>query len=137
MKRAIVLSGVSGTGKTYARLNDPELKDLPYVDIADFYKENADVHWAVAHALLKRKVAELLLEHDTVVVEGYFLPGTPSRNGLARALKVAGARADFRFYWAPFETCLERIRDQWEQGKITAADCEVRVEMLTSCWRPQ
>ena len=33
MKRAIILSGVSGTGKTHARLNDPALKDLPHVTV--------------------------------------------------------------------------------------------------------
>jgi len=35
MMKVIVLTGVSGTGKTHARLNDPELKDLPYLDIPD------------------------------------------------------------------------------------------------------
>jgi hypothetical protein len=34
-KRAIILGGASGTGKTHARLNGPELKDLPCPDIAD------------------------------------------------------------------------------------------------------
>ena len=37
MKRAVVLAGVSGTGKTHAWLNDPELKDLPCVDVADYH----------------------------------------------------------------------------------------------------
>jgi hypothetical protein len=42
MKKVIVLAGVSGTGKMHARLNDPELKDLPCLDSADIYEEFAE-----------------------------------------------------------------------------------------------
>ena len=73
MKKVIVLAGVSGTGKTHARLNDPELRDLPFVDIADLYEEYPEFGWyEVLYALLKR-IRGLLEEHDVIVVEGYFL----------------------------------------------------------------
>ena len=39
MRKVIVLAGVSGVGKTHARLTDPTLRDLPCVDIADVYRE--------------------------------------------------------------------------------------------------
>jgi predicted kinase len=137
MKRAIVLCGVGGTGKTHARLNDPELKDLPFVDIADIYKEFPEIDWSAAHAILERRMAKLLQEHDAVVVEGYFLPGSVTRQYLEYALKVCGAKGEWREFWAPYETCVERIAAQWKRGAISAADCKVRLETLRKCWRLQ
>ena len=34
-----MLAGVSGVGKTHARLTDPALKDLLCVDIGDVYRQ--------------------------------------------------------------------------------------------------
>ena len=137
MKRAIVLCGVSGTGKTHARLNAPELKDLPHVDVADYYRECPGLDWVSATAAVCRRARELLEEHGVVVIEGYYLPGSPSRMMLQADMTVAGAKVEFHEFWAPMETCIERIRRQWERGEISAADCQVRIEMLGRCWRPQ
>ena len=95
MKRAIILSGVSGTGKTHGRLNDPALKDLPYVDVADFYREFPELDRASATAAVCRKARELLEAHDTVV-EGYYLPGSTTRNWLLNDMRVAGAVVEVR-----------------------------------------
>ena len=71
MRKAIILAGVSGTGKTHARFNDPALKDLPCVDIADVYREFPEFGWLDAlHALLKR-IRLLQQKHDAIVIEGY------------------------------------------------------------------
>ena len=65
-KRVIVLSGVSGTGKTHARTTDPELQVLPHLDIADIYREFPGMDWYMAlHALLKQMRA-LLKEHEAI-----------------------------------------------------------------------
>ena len=137
MKKVIVLAGVSGTGKTHARTHDPELKDLPHVDIADIYEEFPEFGWYEAlYALLKR--ARLLLQkHDVIVVEGYFLDGSTSRRILVNDMKVAGATIKFREFWAPFQVCALRITQQWERGEITAPECRRRIELLKRCWRPQ
>jgi predicted kinase len=136
MKKAIVPSGVSGTGKTYARLHDPALKDLPYVDIADIFREFPEFDWHDAlYALLKR-IRLLLQKHDVVVVEGYFLPGTTSRNILIDDLKVAGAKVEIHEFWAPAEVCQERIAAQFERGEITPQVCRRRIELLKKCWKP-
>ena len=120
MKRAIVLCGVSGTGKTHARLNDPALKNLPYADVADFYREFPELDWASATAAVCRKARELLEEHDTIVIEGYYLPGSTTRNWLLNDMQVAGAVVEIREFWAPLETCIERISAQWERGEMSA-----------------
>ena len=136
MKRAVVLTGVSGAGKTHARLNDPELKDLPYVDVADIYRERPGLEWFIVHNMLYRQVVELSHAHDVVVIEGYFLPNTESRTSLETVLRVQGIKPEFRDLWAPFEVCQERISAQWEAGQISAAECRTRIELLKRCWTP-
>ena len=136
-KRAIVLCGVSGTGKTHARLNDPELKGLPHFDIADVYREFPEFDWPTALAALCKRLRGAFQNHPAVVVEGYFLPGTPSRRILDADLRVAGASVEYRYFWAPFEVCQERIAAQWERGEIPDAECRRRIELLKLCWKPQ
>ena len=137
MKKVIVLAGVSGTGKTHARLNDPELRDLPYLDIAEFYERWPEFDWYEAlYALLKR--ARILLQnHNVIVIEGYFLEGSTSRNILKDDLMVAGAKVEFREFWEPYEVCELRITQQWGRGEITAPEYRRRIELLERCWRPQ
>jgi hypothetical protein len=81
MKQVIILSGVSGAGKTHARLNAPVLKDLPYVDVADFYREFPELDGASATAAVCRKARQLLEAHDAIVIEGYYLPAWQSLQG--------------------------------------------------------
>jgi hypothetical protein len=76
MKRAIVLCGASGTGKTHARMNDPALKNLPHVDVADFYREFPELDGASATAAGCRKARQLLEAHDAIVIKGYYLVPT-------------------------------------------------------------
>ena len=135
-KKVIVLSGVSGTGKTHARLHDPELKNLPCVDIADVYREFPEFSWYEALPAMLKRMRKELEEHDTVIVEGYFLPGTRSRNALDTDLRVAGVDIEYRFFWAPFEVCQERIAAQWERGEISDQECRGRISLLKKCWRP-
>jgi len=137
MKRAIVLCGTSGSGKTHARTTDPELRDLPCVDIADAYRRDPGCDWLDAAFYVLKQVRRLLRRHDVVVVEGYFLPGTTTRKMLVDDLKVTGAQAEFRWFWAPIEVCEQRISDQWERGEISAAECRRRIELLRDCWSPQ
>jgi len=79
VRKVIVLAGVSGVGKTHARLTDPALKDLPCVDIADVYCEYPEFDWMEAFFALARRVRTCLEQCDTVIVEGYFLPGSTTR----------------------------------------------------------
>jgi len=129
---------VSGAGKTWARTHDPELKDLPYVDIADIYREFPEFDWFDAlHCLLKR-VRVLFRGHDTVVIEGYFLPGTTSSKTLLADLKVAGIRmVMIKDFWAPYQVCAERIVQQCECGETSAAEYRRRLDLLKKCWRPK
>ena len=137
MRKAIILTGVSGTGKTHARLNDPELKDLPCVDIADIYQEHPEFDWSDALYTLLQRARILLRKHRVIVLEGYFLPNLPSRRQLVNDMKVAGAKVEFREFWEPFEVCQGRIARQFERGEISAIQCRGRIEMLRMCWRPR
>jgi len=137
MKRASILSGVSGTGKTHTRTTDPELKDLPHLDIAEVYREFPEFDWSEALGCLLKRARKMLQEHDTIVIEGHFLPGSTTRKMLVDDLKVAGAKVDVRWFWVPLEVCVQRISDQWERGEISAAECRRRIELLRDCWKPQ
>ena len=79
----------------------------------------------------------LLREHEVIVIEGYFLPNSPSRRQLVNDMKVAGAKVEFRELWECFEVCQGRISAQWERGEISAVQCRGRIEMLRMCWRPR
>jgi len=136
MKKVIVLTGVSGVGKTHARLNDPELKDLPCVDIADIYQEHPEFDWRDALGILLLRVRTLLRKHEVIVAEGYFLPGSSSRRCLVRDMRVAGAQVEFRDLWEPSEVCQERIVAQWERGEISDEVCARRIGLLKMCWTP-
>jgi 2-phosphoglycerate kinase len=131
MPDVILLSGVSGVGKTHLRENS-YLSEYPYVDIADIYTEWPEVGWFDATNKLIDKVHKLLSrsDTDTVVIEGYFLPGTQSREVLS-----LGLYADFGtdlgaqeiFLHASKELCVQRI-------KQSEHDVECRLELLDKRW---
>ena len=137
MKRAIVLAGVSGVGKTHTRLNDPQLRDLPHLDIADVYRQFPELDWMEAFWALVKRVREALKDHPAVVIEGYLLPNSTTRRFLLNDMKVAGVQVEVRDLRAPFEVCQERIAAQYERGEISTVECRRRIELLKQCWRPQ
>ena len=125
-KRVIVLCGVSGVGKTHARLHDPELASLPFVDIADVYR---DLDWAESYQVtlaLATKTRKLLREHDCVVVEGYFIPGSLTRNMLDHNFGL-DTTLEYRLMVEPIEVCRERVISSGE-------DVDLRLEILNSVW---
>ena len=69
--------------------------------------------------------------------QGYFLSGSTTRQWLLADLQVAGAKAETRWFWAPFEVCQVRIVAQFERGEITAPEYRRRIELLKRCWRPR
>lgn len=129
-KHAIILSGLSGTGKTRMRTRHPDLKDLPCVDIADVYRDMPGAPWAdVMHEFLLR-VREALDEHGTVVLEGYFLPGSTSQRMLLDDLRVAGATYEIISLWAPYEVCIGRLERARDSGEISEEEFVKRAEVL-------
>jgi predicted kinase len=135
MSRVIVLSGVSGVGKTHLRTTDAELSQYPHVDIADVYRAWPEADWWMATQELCRRVRKLLRQKSsTVVVEGYFVAGSSSRRMLTEDAKVGGYTLEFRDLEAPLETCLERIEGQYERGEIGKAEYALRTRMLSRVW---
>lgn len=125
-KKIIVLCGVSGAGKTYARENLPELACLLFVDIADMYRYLGTEDWRVATEGLIDKATELLETHDTIVVEGYFLPGSVSKRMLSRDIH-RDIVLDFRLMVEPLNLCKARIKD-------SCVDVDLRIEILDRVW---
>jgi hypothetical protein len=116
---------MSGVGKTHARRNHPELKDLPQVDIADVYRDLNTTNYIAAHTGLIERVRKLMEKHDTVVVEGYYLPETPTRRMLERGFDDFDV--EFRLMYAPLGVCKERV-------EASGVDVGIRTEILEHVW---
>ena len=119
--RITVLCGISGVGKTHYR--EHNLPDVPYLDIADIYDEiylheplvTRSAIISMAHATLAERIWEAAnkgIPH--LVVEGYFLPGSPSRDKLSGVARVLGADIEFILLEAPVDECQRRILAQWD-----------------------
>jgi len=125
-KTVIVLCGVSGVGKTYARTHHHKLKHLPAVDVADVYLDNPGATWIEASAVVIKRTLALLKEHDRVVVEGYYLPGTVTRGMLAEGLGRYAA-IDWRLMVVPISVCRQRV-----EGSEVRVD--LRLDILERVW---
>ena len=126
--KAIVMTGVPGAGKT--RYRESNLSHLPHVDIKDIYDAVGDISWDAAVMAMLVKAGKLFQDGaSTVVLEGVFLPGTPSRELLERELR--DMRIDTRFilvhlsYWACDENIV-RSSEGYERAK--------RREILDKYW---
>lgn len=136
MKELIILSGVSGTGKTRYRTRHPDLKDLPFVDMADIYRDNPAIPKGVSGTVvLWHRVRGKLKEHDTVVAEGYFLKGSVSRDALLTLAKGDGIKVRIISFWAPMDECEKRLRLQQMRGEISEGEADLRIDMMKRCWR--
>lgn len=135
MKEVVILSGVSGVGKTHFRLHTPELASLPCLDIADIHAEFPELDYAATTGVFLKRLRKLLEEHDRVVVEAYFLSGSPSLNALLDDLTVIGARWQLIRLHAPLEVCQERIMAQMEAGEITPQVAAARLKLLARTWK--
>jgi hypothetical protein len=117
--RVIVLTGVPGSGKTEYR--ERELGDLDYVDIKDVYRDHLALggqSWDGAILDITTKVGKLLMKNwEPVVIEGMFLPGTPSREKLERELRDMQVDVDWVFVHRPYADCLEGIEAGPENDK--------------------
>ena len=129
-KRVTVLCGVGGSGKTHQRTHMPGWKDLPCVDIADVYKEFPEFDSYVATAVVCKRALALLQQTWHVVIEGYFLPGTPSRRQLANEMTVAGVDTKFILLKVATAAAQQRILDQYKRGETTWADADLRIRLL-------
>jgi len=96
-----VLFGVPGAGKTYTY--ERQFNDVPKFDVADVYRKYPGTNWD----RVTRKVARLAMQHDHAVIEGMFLPQTPSRSLLEMLLR--GRSVMWIHVHAPYEICKHRI----------------------------
>lgn len=129
-KRVTILCGVSGSGKTYLRTTDARFCRLPYVDIADVYKEYPEFDSFVATGVACKRIRALLQQNNHVVLEGYFLPFTPSRKMVIREMTVAGADTEFILLTVTAAAAQQRILDQYNRGECTWIDADLRIKLM-------
>jgi len=98
----IVLWGVPGSGKTH--LYNEKYSHLPHCDVADVYEGIPGIDWDSAAYI----VATDAKGYEDAVIEGLYLPGTPSRQKLEMYLR--GEQVEWIQCHAPYDVCLERIK---------------------------
>jgi predicted kinase len=135
--RITVLCGVSGSGKTHYR--EACFPNVPHVDIADEYKRMPTISYITATYNVAANALELLAAREPhVVIEGYFLPHSPSRDMLRDVLARGGQdmrRIEFILLWTLQDTCEARIRRQYFAGEIDTEDRDTRIDMMKRTWR--
>lgn len=121
-KKVTIFCGISGAGKTYRRSKSP-FKNLPYIDMGQIRKRPGaeDCNWYDFLLAAIDEAKRLLQSHNHIVIEGYFLPGTQSRELLADELKTL-AELEFIFLNTPLNVCLQRLRFLYDSQQIVKAD---------------
>jgi hypothetical protein len=114
MPKFIVLAGLSGVGKTYRRTTDPALKDLPYVDIADIYRDNpGGIPPRDAFSMLINEAFGYINDGaEAVVLEAYFKPGSFQRKSLEYYAEGSSVQVEYIDLTASVAVCKERILAQ-------------------------
>jgi predicted kinase len=121
MKKLTVLSGISGAGKTHYRKK--HLAHFKFVDMADIYLKY-DCQWNEALGRAFDRLEELFEDNDQVVLEGYFLDQSISRQWLEYMSERCDWELEIIPFSASYEVCLERILQQAEDEMATADDLE-------------
>jgi predicted kinase len=117
MPKFIALCGVSGVGKTHRRTTDPALKNLPFVDIADIYRDNPGIQPRQAFSMLINKAFTMVRDGaETVVLEAYFKPGSFQRESLEYFCEADGVQIEYIELTASIEECKQRIQSQAQQA---------------------
>ena len=123
MPKFIVLCGVSGVGKSYRRTTDPDLKDLPFVDIADIYRDNPGMQPRQAFSMMLNEAFGLINDgKETVVLEAYFKPKSYQREGLEYYCDSADIQIEYIELVAPVAECKKRIQAQAEEAIARGED---------------
>lgn len=120
MKKIYVMSGISGSGKTYTRTHDPNLKDLPALDIADVYREHMNLGPRDTFAIFLDRIIAAMEEHDAIVVEAWFRPGSFQRKYLEYYAEYNGWEVFYFEHDTPVDVCKQRVLDAHKEieGRI-------------------
>lgn len=96
--------------------------------MADIY--NKGFVWPNALSVLLNTAIHKLNSSPTVVIEGYFLPNSKSRNILKYELGIRGIEVEFIFLDVPVKECLRRLEVALKDGKISAKEFNKRKSVL-------
>ena len=123
----IVIAGLQGSGKTHLRTNDPELKELPYLDMDELRREamrncdpNSSSYWIWRQSMLNLLDAIDTLNDQGVeqlVIEGVFALGSKSFLQLLDKCRQLGIELDVRRTdTAPDVCAMNIIKDYWRDN---------------------
>ena len=128
MKQVLVLGGVSGVGKTTLRKTMMgEHPSTPVIDAMDIYQETPELSWKDRFAVMVERLDEALSDHDVVVLEGYFLPDSPTLKLLLLTLEQLDVAPQYVFLWTTLDEIERRLAQPEDAG---------RLELARKVWRP-
>jgi predicted kinase len=121
-KTVTVFCGISGAGKTFQRSKAP-YKRLPFIDMGQLRKRPGaeDYDWYDFLQIAIEEAKTTLQSCNHLVIEGYFLPYSQSRELLTQALQPL-ANIEFIFLNTPLKVCLQRLSFLYDSQQISKAD---------------
>jgi predicted kinase len=124
--KLIVLSGLSGAGKTTYRLE--QLPDIPYIDMADMYELGAG-SWDIALSMAFDRLEAM--GGDELILEGYFLARSTSREWVDWLCERNGWEVEYICFDASYNECKKRILAQ-QKNQLASAKGEEEKSMIRS-----
>jgi hypothetical protein len=103
-----LLTGLPGSGKTYRRLNDPDLKTLPFIDIADMYRQQPGIGPTEAHLKFVYGILDLSDNYDKFIAE---LVGTERQMETMQFFLDGIVEIEEIFIDTPREVCVKRVEE--------------------------
>lgn len=129
MKQCLILGGVSGVGKTTLRKalmgDNPS---TPVIDALSIYQDTPELTWKDRFAIMIERLDEALEHNDIVVVEGYFLPDSPTLALLLQTLEQLDVVPQYVFLWTTMEEIERRLK--------AIEDERGRLELARKTWKP-
>lgn len=120
-RKCIVLYGHSGGGKTYERMTNPELQKLPYVDLFDVVLDMKKIQQNTFGSMMSEFGRRIkCIAADTIVLEGHFFPGSPSRAWLREWAVVNGYTLEWRKMGTNIRIHFNRLMHDIRSGKLGA-----------------
>jgi hypothetical protein len=132
MKKLICLCGISGVGKTWERTHNPRFVDLPYVDIADSYKNLKTSDYIVAWNDFVDRINKAFQTSNAVVAEAAFTSNQKSKI----LFTMTAVQVEIIDLPRPSkQVLLDRVKESYEQSEKTPADkryYDARVSMINN-----
>jgi predicted kinase len=114
--KIIALSGPPGAGKTTFKNTNPQLKPMPFFDVADVYAEYLGIKPADAFSELLNRIVKFISDTGCevdLVAEAVFAEGSYQRTWLSYIAEANNCEIEYIEFNTPLDVCKQRIEAEW------------------------